>query len=76
MQNTRKQKKENQKQLSVQSRVKRLIASRRLNLIKVVDFTNPFHRAVPCPPKNSFVSHRSFHVIFFGLLFSNDATIT
>ena len=37
MQNTRKQEKENQKQLSVQTRVKRLIASRRLNLIKVVN---------------------------------------
>ena len=49
MQKTRKQEKENQKQLSVQSRVKRLVASRRLNWIKVVDFTS-----VPaCSPLSS-----------------------
>ena len=40
MQNTRKKEKENKKKLSVQSRVKRLIASRRVNWIKVVHFTS------------------------------------
>ena len=54
--------------LSVQSRVKRLIASRTLSLVEVIHFTS-------VPEKNSFVSHQSFHVIFFGLLFSNDGTI-
>ena len=49
---------------SLQSRVKRLIATGRLNLIEV-----------PCPSKNTFVSQRSFHIIFFGLLFCNDGTI-
>ena len=38
LQNTCKNEKKNKKQPSVQSRVKRLIASRRLNLIKAVSF--------------------------------------
>ena len=40
LQNTCNNEKENKKQLPVQSRVKRLIASRRLNLIKVVQFSS------------------------------------
>ena len=40
LQNKCKNEKENKRQLSVQSRVKRLIASRRLNLIKVVNFSS------------------------------------
>ena len=40
LQNTCKNEKENRKQLSVQIRVKRLIASRGLNLIEVVHFTS------------------------------------
>ena len=40
LQNTCKNEKENKKQLPVQSRVKRLIASRRLNLTKVVHFSS------------------------------------
>ena len=40
LQNTCKNEKENKTQLPVQSRVKRLIASRRLNLITVVHFSS------------------------------------
>ena len=40
LQNTCNNEKENKKQLPVQRRVKRLIASRRLNLIKVVQFSS------------------------------------
>ena len=40
LQNTCKNEKENKNQLAVQSRLKRLIASRKLNLIEVVHFTS------------------------------------
>ena len=40
LQNTCKNEEESKKQLPVQSRVKRLIASARLNLIKVVNFSS------------------------------------
>ena len=44
-------------------------------LIRWILHYSAYH--TPCPSKNSFVSHRSFHVVFveFGLLFSNDGTI-
>ena len=71
LQNTCKNEKENKKQLPVQSRVKRLIASRRLNLIKVVHFSS-----VPACSSLLASSPTDHSVSYFSdLLFSNDDTI-